>query len=150
MDIRTKLVFTFVAVALSSMAALAYTAYQTVAGQLQAARITQLEGLASFKVGSLESIVESWSDLLSLVATRDQIRTTLAAYNQSSAAADSARLRALLDNVRRASPTFHEPDGQSPGVVGSRTRPSGCRAGSPRALRRQPAVVHRCRLPRGR
>ncbi len=131
MDIRTKLVFTFVAVALSSMAALAYTAYQTVAGQLQAARITQLEGLASFKVGSLESIVESWSDLLSLVATRDQIRTTLADYNQSSAAADSARLRALLDNVRRASPTFHEISLLSP--TGNRLVWSGPEPGHPAA-----------------
>ncbi|MBT8487444.1 MAG: PAS domain S-box protein [Gemmatimonadetes bacterium] len=129
MDIRTKLVFTFVAVALASMFALAYTAYQTVAAQLTEARITQLEGLAAFKVGSLQSIVDGWSDLLSLVATRDRIRTTLADYSRSSEAADSVQLRELLDNVRRASPTFHEVSLLDP--TGNRIVRSGPEPGHP-------------------
>ncbi len=131
MDIRTKLVFTFVAVALASMAALAYTAYQTVAGQLTKARITQLEGLASFKVESLGSITESWSDLLSLVATRDRIRTTLADYSASGRAEDLTRLTDLLDTVRRASPTFHEISIHGP--TGDRLVRSGPEPGHPAA-----------------
>lgn len=108
MDIRTKLVFTFVAVALASMAALAYTAYQTVAEQLRGARMTQLEGLAEFKVESVESIVESWSDLMSLVATRDRLRTTVSEYVATGSEADVVLLEELLANVLQASPTFHE------------------------------------------
>lgn len=131
MDIRTKLVFAFVAVALASMAALAYTAYRTVAAQLRDARVTQLEGLAAFKVGSLQSISESWFDLMSLVATRDRMRTTLADYNQSAQASDLARMRELLDNVRRASPTFHEISIHGP--TGERLVRSGPEPGHPPA-----------------
>lgn len=131
MDIRTKLVFTFVAVALASMAALAFTAYQTVAGELRDARITQLEGLAAFKVGSLQSIVEGWSDLLRLVATRDRIRATLADYDAAAASADVVQLRELLDTVRRASPTFHEISIHRPS--GDRIARSGPEPGHPPA-----------------
>lgn len=108
MDIRTKLVFTLVAVALASMAGLALLAYQTIVDQASAARIAQLEGLAEFKARSLESILEGWEDRLSLVSTRERLRTTLADYNASPDPAEVERLELLLGNVRRAAPTFHE------------------------------------------
>jgi len=115
LDIRTKLVFTLVAVALASMVGLAYTAYGTVAQQARAARLTQLSGLAEFKVGSLEGILEGWYDRLSLVATRQRLRGAMVDHLESPEEADVARLGTLLRGVRRASPVFHQVSVHGPG-----------------------------------
>lgn len=127
MDIRTKLVFAMVAVALGSMAALAVTAYRTVGGHLEETRIAQLSGLAEFKVESLEGILEGWYDRLSLVATRNELRSALAAYDGSSNPSGVARLQEILDNVRRASPTFQGIAIHGPTGAEIATSPSGLR-----------------------
>lgn len=106
MDIRTKLVFTLVGVALGSMLALAYVMYQNVESGLEERRLDQLVGLAEFKVESLENIVEGWYERMSLVSTRSELRTTLATYQDSPDSATARRLGQLLDDVRMASPSF--------------------------------------------
>ncbi|MDX1492661.1 MAG: hypothetical protein R3253_01205, partial [Longimicrobiales bacterium] len=131
MDIRTKLIFTFVAVALASMAALAYTTYATVGVELRDTRIEQLRGLAEFKAQSIESIVESWGEQMSLVATRDRLRTDLAAYLESPDPAEMAQLQEVLRNVRRASPTFHQVAVHGP--TGDRIAWAGPEPGHPAA-----------------
>ena len=117
MDIRTKLVFTLVAVALGSMLSLAYLMYQNVESGLEERRLDQLRGLAEFKVESLENIVEGWYERMSLVASRTGIRTILAGAADPSDPFTSSRLEALLDEVRTASPSFvqlwlHDPEGR--------------------------------------
>lgn len=117
MDIRTKLVFTLVGVALGSMLALAFLMYQNVEEGLEERRLDQLGGLAEFKVESLENIVEGWYERMSLVASRSELRTTLAVYQGSPDTATARRLAQLLDDVRTASPTFlqlwvHAPGGE--------------------------------------
>lgn len=108
MDIRTKLVFAMVAVALGSMTALAVTAYQTIRDQLRDTRMIQLSGLAEFKVESVGGILQGWYDRLSLVATRDELRSALAAYDESSSPSGVVRLEEVLEDVRRAASTFHQ------------------------------------------
>ncbi|MDX1648092.1 MAG: PAS domain S-box protein [Longimicrobiales bacterium] len=106
MDIRTKMVFTLVSVALGSMLALAALMYQNVSARFDQRRLEQLEGLAEFKVESLQSIVEGWYERMSLVASRNQLGATLASYEASPDSALVARLATLLDDVRTASPSF--------------------------------------------
>lgn len=108
MDIRTKLVFALVSVALASMLALALAMYGSVTRELEEIRLEQLSGLAEFKVESLEGIVDGWHDRVRLVASGNELRSTLAAYGRAPDAVTAARLRGLLDDVRRAAPVIRQ------------------------------------------
>ena len=60
MDIRTKLVFTLVAVSLGSMAALGVIAYSTSGELLEHTSVRQLEALAASKKQDLEQTEQAW------------------------------------------------------------------------------------------
>lgn len=77
MDIRTKLVFALVAVALGSMIALGGFMYWFMNRQLKASRLEQLDGLASALEENMTQIAGGWEDRVRLVASRTQLRDLL-------------------------------------------------------------------------
>ena len=77
MDMRTKLVFALVAVALGSMLALGTFTYRSARGLLRESTLEQLEGLAETKKEGLVSVVTSWQDRVRLIASRTQLRLSL-------------------------------------------------------------------------
>jgi len=102
MDIRTKLVFVLVAVALSSMFALGLVMTASAKVTLRESRLEQLNGLAEAKKEGLEQIFRGWIDRVNLVADRDQLRLTLREYNESGSSDATTRIGGILSDAVRA------------------------------------------------
>jgi PAS domain S-box-containing protein len=102
MDIRTKLVFLLVAVALGSMCALGWVMYTSAEATFRESRLEQLDGLAEAKMEGLEQIFRGWIDRVNLVATRDQLRQALREHNESDDPQATARIGRLLSEAVRA------------------------------------------------
>jgi hypothetical protein len=96
MDIRTKLVFTMVAVALSSMLALGAVMYVSAGNALRERRLEQLDGIAESMKDGLEEVASGWRDRVSLVASRTQLRESLRDHNETGNSDSSARIRRIL------------------------------------------------------
>jgi PAS domain S-box-containing protein len=105
-DIRTKLVFSMVAVALGSMLVFGLITYSSIDEELRARRIEQLEGLADLKVSAVDRIVIGWEERVALVASRTQLRTSLASYNRSEPDLAVTRMQRILEDAATASPLF--------------------------------------------
>lgn len=106
MDIRTKLVFSMVAVALGSMLVFGFITYSTIEGEFRERRVDQLEGLADLKVSAVERIVVGWRERVALVSSRTQLRTSLAAHNTTASPVAASRIRRILADASRASSLF--------------------------------------------
>ncbi len=96
MDIRTKLVFALVAVALGSMLSLGTVMYFSARDALIRGRLDQLEGIAESMKDGLEEVSSGWRDRVSLIASRTQLRQSLRDYNQTENPEDRARIRRIL------------------------------------------------------
>ncbi len=124
MDIRTKLVFALVSVSLASMLVLGGIMYQSVEVELRTQTLEQLDGLAEFKLEAVEGVVSSWLDRVSLVASRTQLRMSLADYIRTGSPEVLGGIRRILDDALDASLLFgqlrvHGLDGASVASVGS-------------------------------
>lgn len=106
LDIRTKLVFAQVSVALVSMLALAFAMFSSVEEELNDAMRHRLDGLAELKVESVEQVVGGWHDRLSLVASRTQLRESLDGFLRTGSPIELERLERILDDAVSASPLF--------------------------------------------
>lgn len=106
MDIRTKLVFSMVAVALASMLVFGLITYRTIEVELEARQVDQLEALADLKASAIERIVVGWRERVALVASRTQLRTSLASYNSTESAVAVTRMQRILADAEAASPLF--------------------------------------------
>ena len=102
MDIRTKLVFALVAVALGSMAALGWVMYTSAELTLRESRLEQLDGLAEAKKEGLEQIFLGWIDRVNLVSSRTQLRLTLQEHNQTGGTQATSRIGRILSDAVRA------------------------------------------------
>ncbi len=102
MDIRTKLVFALVAVALGSMFALGAVMYATVEGDLREVRLEELEALADAKELGLEQVAAGWRDRVSLIAGRTQVRMSLQEYSETGRPEARERIRRILNEAMRA------------------------------------------------
>ena len=102
MDIRTKLVFALVAVALGSMAALGWVMYTSAELTLRESRLEQLDGLAEAKKEGLEQIFLGWIDRVNLVSSRTQLRLTLQEHNHSGGTQATTRIGRILSDAVRA------------------------------------------------
>jgi HAMP domain-containing protein len=102
MDIRTKLVFTLVAVSLGSMAALGIIAYSTAGDLLERTSVRQLEALASSKKQDLEQIVQAWQDRVYLIASRTQLRLSLDQYGTAHEDAEREVIGRILEDARQS------------------------------------------------
>lgn len=77
MDIRTKLVFALVAVALGSMLTFGAFMYTSADHRLRDAAIERLEGLAESRRDALDETIRGWRERVLLIASRTQLRRSL-------------------------------------------------------------------------
>lgn len=96
MDLRTKLVFALVAVALGTMVALGSFMYFSTNSQLRETRLQQLEGLAQSIDDGLDLIRTGWEDRVRLIASRTQLRDLLRQGDLATNQASKARIRKIL------------------------------------------------------
>ncbi len=99
MDIRTKLVFALVAVALGSMLALGAFTYRSARGLLRDAALEQLEGLAEGKQEGLQHVLTGWRDRTNLIASRTQLRLSLREHEPTGAEANGAEAAATIERI---------------------------------------------------
>ncbi|MGD2070962.1 MAG: PAS domain S-box protein [Gemmatimonadota bacterium] len=128
MDIRTKLVFALVTVALVSMAALGVVMSVGAMNALREQRFQQLEGLAEAKMEALEHAVTGWKDRVRLIASRTQLRLSLREHVRTGDADALVRMeRILTDAVEPAvgveSLMVRAPDGRRLVAVARRGEP---------------------------
>jgi len=98
-DIRTKLVFAFVAVTFGSMFAFGAFMNLTAGRMINAGTAEQLEGLAESSSDALESIVSGWQERVQLIASRTQLRISLLEYRESRDPADVERIQRILSDA---------------------------------------------------
>jgi PAS domain S-box-containing protein len=115
-DIRTKLVFALVSVALGSMAVLGLIMYGGVERELRDQTMEQLEGLAQFKLEALEGILAGWHDRVALVASPTELRRSLDELGRAGSPEAAAVISTILEDALDASPLFqqlwvHDADG---------------------------------------
>lgn len=96
MDIRTKLVFALVAVALGSMLALGVVMILGAGDALRDSRLQQLDGLAESKREALELVMAGWDDRVRLIASRTQLRLSLREHVRTGNAEAPVRIRRIL------------------------------------------------------
>ena len=99
MDIRTKLVFAMVAVALGSMLALGAVMYVSAGNALRERRLEQLDGIAESMKDGLEEVASGWRDRVSLVASRTQLRESLQDYGETGNSDSAMRIRRILGDA---------------------------------------------------
>ena len=103
MDLRTKLVFALVAVSLVSLLALGAPAYWTASEHLTNKTVRQLNSLAETKKEDLKKVVLGWQDRVALIASRTQLRISLAAYNQAAEVETRDHIQRILSDASRSS-----------------------------------------------
>jgi PAS domain S-box-containing protein len=101
-DIRTKLVFVLVAVALGSMFALGWVMYTSAEMTFRRNRLEQLDGLAEAKKEGLEQIFRGWIDRVNLVTTQNQLSQAIRDHNETGDPRSTARIRRSLSEAVRA------------------------------------------------
>jgi HAMP domain-containing protein len=127
MDIRTKLVFALVAVAVGSMAVLGAFAYRTARDSLRDSSRQRLEAVAVSRLDDLDNVTRAWHDRAHLISTRTQLRLSLRAYRLDHDPEERERVARIIGDALRAVPsirriTVFDVDGH---VVASATRPPG-------------------------
>jgi PAS domain S-box-containing protein len=100
MDIRTKLVFALVGVALGTMVALGTTMSVLADAPLREIRLNALDGRAQSMKAGLEQISQGWKDRVSLVASRTQLRRLLQGYNRAPTEEAKAQISQILADAR--------------------------------------------------
>lgn len=107
MDIRTKLVITLVVVSLANMFALGAVAYNEARQLLERNTRRQLEALAETKQDDLEKVIKGWEDRVQLIASRTQLRLSLADYNTNLSTRQQDRIRNILGDALESVQTIH-------------------------------------------
>ena len=123
MDIRTKLVLALVSVSLLSMAALGVFTVRAVDAAFRDRTDDQLNGLAVLKEEAVEQVLAGWKERVALVASRTQLRLTMAELARGADPAAQARIERILDDAIEAAPAFlelvvHDNDGAAVAHVG--------------------------------
>jgi HAMP domain-containing protein len=102
MDIRTKLVFAFVAAALGGMLALGAFSYEATRSLLRGIALRQLEAVAESKKQDLERTIVGWRDRVQLVTSRTSLRESLRDFKRDHDEALLARMEGILGDAIRA------------------------------------------------
>jgi len=132
-DIRTKLVFALVLVALMSIFAKGAVVATQVDGIVRDSRLEQLDELAESRKQALLWIVEGWRDRTDLIADRTPLRTSLADRSATGSALAASRVQAVLDDAVAAA--------QSPSLV-TVYDVEGVLVASARGRRGEPMLSH--------
>jgi PAS domain S-box-containing protein len=101
-DIRTKLVFALVAVALGSMLAFGAVMYGEVKHQVQESTAEQLGSLADARKEDLEKVIAGWRERVQLIASRTQLRFSLRDHNESDDPTAAERIDRILEDAQAA------------------------------------------------
>ncbi len=99
MDIRTKLVFSLVAVALASMTAFGFVIHGLADNALRSNRLGQLESLAESRALALSQISAGWVEQVGLLASRTQLRASLRAVGAGGAPAASDAIQRIVEDA---------------------------------------------------
>jgi PAS domain S-box-containing protein len=99
MDIRTKLVFTLVVVALVSMFVLSLAMYAIAEPALRDSRLDLLEALAESKRDDMEQVFAGWVDRVRLVASRTQLRISLREHDRTGSTEPVDRIHRILTDA---------------------------------------------------
>ncbi len=108
MDIRTKLVFALVAVALLSMASLGVFTVVRVQARFEEQTDERLNGLAALKQEALGQVLRGWKDRVALVASRTQLRFYLEEHERTGERTSAASVERSLRDAVRSAPAFIE------------------------------------------
>lgn len=103
MDLRTKLVFGLVAVSLVSMLALGTLAYRNAETLIAQRSTTSLASVAEAKAEQVASVVVGWEEAVALMASRTQLRRSLAEWNAARSADEQERIRRILTDAQESS-----------------------------------------------
>lgn len=103
MDIRTKLIFALVAVSLGSMLTFAAVVAPDVDRRLTDRTLSELAGLAEAKREAVRWILEGWRERTALVASRTQLRESLAEHARSGGEAPARRISRSLEDALASS-----------------------------------------------
>jgi len=141
-DIRTKFVFALVAVALSSLFVFGLVVEPIVEARLRESTLTRLDQLAEAKREALLWVVEGWRDRTRLVASRTQLRASLADYDEGPSPEVAERIRTILADALASTETIEmlevrALDGTSVAAV-ARSTSSGMTPDVPRRRTRAP------------
>lgn len=99
MDIRTKLVFALVTVALGSMLAFGLVMYGAVKDTVWKSTSEQLNSLADGREELIQSVVAGWQERVRLIASRTQLRERLRKQNEIPTSANGAAIARILDDA---------------------------------------------------
>jgi len=102
MDIRTKLVFAFVAASLGAMLALGAFSYDATRSLLRRIALRQLEAVAESKKQDLERVIVGWRDRVQLVTSRTSLRESLRDFKSDGDEAHLDRMEHILDDAIRS------------------------------------------------
>lgn len=105
MDIRTKLIFALVAVALASMFTFGSVMAPDVEQRLRRNRLIELDELAESKREALLWILEGWRDRTALVASRTQLRVSLEQHSRTGSQTAVDRMSTILSDALGSSET---------------------------------------------
>jgi HAMP domain-containing protein len=96
MDIRTRLVFAFVAASLGGMLALGAFSYDATRSLLRSSALRQLEAVAETKKQDLERTIVGWRDRVQLVTSRTSLGESLRDLRRDRDEAHLARIERIL------------------------------------------------------
>ena len=99
MDIRTKLVFTLVLVALGSMLAIGAFTYRAARGLILEERLVALDGLAESRKDALAAVFAAWADRTRLIATRTRLRERMARLASAPDRTAATDVQRILDDA---------------------------------------------------
>jgi HAMP domain-containing protein len=102
MDLRTKLVFAFVAASLGAMLALGAFSYDATRSLLRSIALRQLEAVAESKKQDLERTIVGWRDRVQLVTSRTSLRESLRDFKRDGDEAQLGRVERILGDTIRA------------------------------------------------
>jgi PAS domain S-box-containing protein len=108
MDLRTKLVFSLVAVALVSMLALGTLAYRSAEEPLIRKTLRQLDALAQVRESQLRAVGAGWRENVRLVASRTQLRRSTRAFGDSGATDERERVAEILADAIESSRSIRD------------------------------------------
>ena len=114
MDIRTKLIFAFVATTLASMLVLGAAFYNASAGILQSIAVRQLQSLVAARQQDLKIVADGWFDQVRLISSRTKLRDSLEQYVER----PSDELRNTMQGILQQAdiPNWHQAY-QSQGMI---------------------------------
>ena len=105
MDLRTKFVFALVLTALGSMFALGGVTYLRARALVTEATLQQIEALAQTRKEAVQKLLSGWEERAALIASRTQLRSSLAEHNLTGDPGAAQRVEEILADALSSAQT---------------------------------------------